>query len=68
MRMNYTGRTENHQARTMNYVENLHHPSLFFSYQLQYYTYSMYTLYILERLSLIAPRKYVHSGLVLKLD
>ncbi len=28
----------------------------------------MYTLYILERLSLAAPREYIHSGLILELD
>jgi hypothetical protein len=39
-----------------------------FSFHINYNIILMYILYILERLSLAVPRKYVHSGLVLGLD
>jgi hypothetical protein len=46
----------------------LMYPNLFFSYELQHHAYVHTFLYILERLSLAAPRECVHSGLVLGLD
>ncbi len=47
----------------MNYADNSQYPNLFPSHT-NCNIISIYTLYILEQLFLVAPRKYVHSGLV----